>query len=137
MAADRSLRVSNCACAGAAKAQARPIPARRYNAADIVKSSLDSLVARTARLRGGPGREPSPFQIDCMALETDVFPSKLMSSCPPQEACRHSENIVREGSRRFPTAHAAGKRMSHLPRCLSAWMAVYVGAPKLPSFGPS
>jgi hypothetical protein len=41
MAADRSLRASSCALAGATNVQARPIPARRYNATDIVQSSLD------------------------------------------------------------------------------------------------
>src|SRR6201982_3430111 len=40
MAADKSLRASNCALAGVTSAQARPIAASRYDATDMMKSSL-------------------------------------------------------------------------------------------------
>src|SRR5215472_1514997 len=40
MAADTSLRASNCALAGVTNAQARPIAARRYDTTDMMKSSL-------------------------------------------------------------------------------------------------
>src|SRR6266481_6126904 len=40
VAADRSLRASNCALADDASTQARPTPATRYNATDMIESSL-------------------------------------------------------------------------------------------------
>jgi hypothetical protein len=40
MAADTSLRVSNCAFAGVTKTHARPIAARRYDTTDMMKSFL-------------------------------------------------------------------------------------------------
>src|ERR1700704_1023901 len=72
MAADRSLRARSCALAGVTKAQARPMPARRYNATDIVESSL-VLCHQTALVRMAVcGRQPSSFPFGCMALDSSV-----------------------------------------------------------------
>src|SRR5436190_21727852 len=66
VAAERSLRARSCALAGATKAQARPMPARRYNTKDIVKSSLRDR-DRSHQRRRSAG-EPSLFRAICMGL---------------------------------------------------------------------
>src|SRR5215467_10477176 len=67
--ADRSLRASSCALAGAARAQTMPMPARRYNATDIAESSLDlqAFISKTARGYGGLRRQTSVFPRLCTA----------------------------------------------------------------------
>src|SRR5262245_28809083 len=47
--ADRSLRARSCALAGVTNAQARPMPARRYNTTDMLKSSLRLLATALGR----------------------------------------------------------------------------------------
>src|SRR5262245_1650670 len=65
VASDRSLRVSNCALAGVASAQAMPAPMSPYTNLDILESSL---VMTTAWLLAVSGREPTPFHHACTAV---------------------------------------------------------------------
>src|SRR3989442_5655960 len=66
MFADTSLRVRSCALAGAAKVQARPTPASRYNTTDMMDSSLSS-PDRWTRRRGLRSK-PSAFPPVCTGV---------------------------------------------------------------------
>src|SRR5262245_23146511 len=57
--ADRSLRARSCALAGVTTAQAKPMPARRYNTTHMLKSSLRLLA--TALGGGQPSESLAHF----------------------------------------------------------------------------
>src|SRR5262245_66669086 len=85
MAADTSLRASNCALAGMTNAQARPIAARRYDTTDMMKSSLGGR-DRSDVAGGLPGKSLAHFAGVCMGLISIFRPRSRCGICGRRNA---------------------------------------------------